>query len=159
MSQCLWIVCEFPRSRCVSGNYDRAFFHRAQTNGKCKISIKLLTNVIKKMIYSLFYKKLRDFEIISVSSLFRFNYNIINLLFLKSYFIINSAYLNAQIIWNDMKNEIKYRRRNVSFISLYFFFFHFKFNRFQYSIVAKKRKRYWNWCNKLLNEFIINITI
>lgn len=100
-----------------------SFFHRAQTDGKCKISIKLLTNVIKKMIYSLFYKKLRDFEIISVSSLFRFNYNIINLLFLKSYFIINSAYLNAQIIWNDMKNEIKYRRRNVLFVSLYFFFF------------------------------------
>lgn len=142
-------------------NYDRAFFHRAQTNGKCKISIKLLTNVIKKMIYSLFYKKLRDFEIISVSSLFRFNYNIINLLFLKSYFIINSAYLNAQIIWNDMKNEIKYRRRNVSFISLYFFFFFFISNLTDYNIVSwkKKRKRYWNWCNKLLNEFIINITI
>lgn len=93
----------------------------------------------KKWFILCFTKKLRDFEIISVSSLFRFNYNIINLLFLKSYFIINSAYLNAQIIWNDMKNEIKYRRRNVSFISLYFFFF-FISNLTDYNIVSWQKR-------------------
>lgn len=60
---------------------------------------RLLANVVKEMTktYSLLQKKkkkTRDFEIISVSSLFRFNY----LLFLKSYFVINSAYLNTDRI-------------------------------------------------------------
>lgn len=66
-----------------------------QSDAKCKISIQLLANVIKKWQRLILYYKKRDFEIISVSSLFRFNYNKINLLFLKSYFIINSAYLNT----------------------------------------------------------------
>lgn len=160
MSQCLWIVCEFPRSRCVS-KITIELFSQSANRWKMQNFDQIVNERYQKKWFILcFTKKLRDFEIISVSSLFRFNYNIINLLFLKSYFIINSAYLNAQIIWNDMKNEIKYRRRNVLFVSLYFFFFfHFKFNRLQYCIVAKKRKRYWNWRNKLLNEFIINITI
>ena len=160
MSQCLWIVCEFPRSRCVS-KITIELFSQSANRWKMQNFDQIVNERYQKKWFILcFTKKLRDFEIISVSSLFRFNYNIINLLFLKSYFIINSAYLNAQIIWNDMKNEIKYRRRNVSFISLYFFFFFFfKFKRLQFCFVAKKRKRYWNWRNKLLNEFIINITI
>lgn len=160
MSQCLWIVCEFPRSRCVS-KITIELFSQSANRWKMQNFDQIVNERYQKKWFILcFTKKLRDFEIISVSSLFRFNYDIINLLFLKSYFIINSAYLNAQIIWNDMKNEIKYRRRNVLFVSLYFFFF-FISNLTDYNIVSwkKKRKRYWNWCNKLLNEFIINITI
>lgn len=75
----------------------RLLFSRAK---RCKMQNfdRLLANVIKEMTktYSLLQKKkkTRDFEIISVSSLFRFNY----LLFIKSHFVINSAYLNTDRI-------------------------------------------------------------